>query len=1110
MLGILSPKYVAGTQGDNFLIVLCTALIAISFDQQHRLETIRIGEVINSRPVSNFELIAGQLIGHIVLIGVPMLCFLFFIVFYGVASEYFSFRLGTRIELVSVFSFIVFDAIPNFAFFGSLSVLLAVILKSRILVLLISLSFLFGVFRFGNLLPLSVSGPLQTNSGNHNFPSEIAPTLFNLEILVNRLALLLFTVGFLVASATLLGRKSRSTNHNMLLAGLSMTTGPVLIAILFGIQASEHKQVEHWIEVHDENFIPVAFPDIQEIRGEIDIKPGRSVSLNLTIDMSVETNHDSEFILFSFNPGYRITALAVAGNEIQDYKFTHGLLQVPIQHFSTGVTSIDISAVGTPDQKFAYLDSVSSVARIIGPRVTLLRLLGTKSSIFHHEFVVLSPGIKWYPTSGTATNEDSWELRPRDFFTIDLEVTVPRSWIVAGPAKRQQVKNTERLTFRFKQTEPIPEIALVGSKFEQAALEINGTHFEILYSKAHSKTIEAFAPAINSIHQRLETFSNQLTAKGFKVPFGVISLVEVPSEFRVFGGGTRKDTIMNPPGLILVRECSLFTVPVQGLLPSSARDEVSISDQTWIEWQFNSLSHYLQLPAFESNPTQNFYKNLLTHQTNATGQDAYLLNALVEKLSLLLFSQYDDQFDFHLAINPSVLNLERFDPVDTFFIRQSPTQFDIAVNLHRRRQSIADSPTVWEYVEASALPSVRTGEHSVSATWVARFRSDALAELLLDTFDAERLANTLIELRNRFRGKNFTYTEFETLLREQGVDINGLAGDLVKPSGLPGFAASHAATRQYESGDPPTTYYHVKFNLNNREPVSGPIALSLIYHRAIPNRNLNRLPPFLVESNQSLQVEIVSRYPIKYVWIEPYLSLNRMDLRLELPDFEDSNTPMDVHRSDARIHTINEINQEVVVETSIVIDDLDPGFKIKGMDNYLGGISNIGRRLFGTPDVIMDQGLPVFHLVNPQSLGNSWERKEDPTAFGIYRRTFSISRSGAGVTFAEFTTEVPYTGDWRLEYYLPLGNFHEDVVYMGIRSSRSFPYFAGKVLAKVRNGTRTTTNTLDLRNQKPGWYSLGDYSLTDEEVTVSISDVADEGNAVFADAIRWTPIEKVQ
>lgn len=1107
MLGILSPLYIAGTHGDDFFSVFCIGLLLISIDNLRRDEDYRIGEVVRTLPVSNFDLLAGRLIGNVAVIGIPMLCFLFLIYFCGVVAETFGLDLGTRIEPISVLSFVVLDIIPNFAFFGSLVILLALVLKSRLVALTVTLVSLFGLFWISSRLPLHVSGPLQTITGNSILPTELAPSFLTGEIVCNRIVLLLFAVGFLYIASIFYERTSATKSKELGIAVVSFFIGVGLVGSMFGVQARTHGQIQQWIATHDEHFLPSAFPDIHEIRGKITLNPPHSVSLALTLEVSVDPETIHENILFSFNPGYHVTTLAIAGNEIQDYKFEHGLMRIPKEYFVSEVSTLDISAEGLPDERFAYLDSVDTVSKVIGPGVTQLRLLGTRTSIFHRYFVVLSPGIKWYPTAGTATKEDHWEERKRDFFVTDLEVSVPPHWIVAGPAKRQRVSESENSTFRFKQVHPLPEIALVGSKFEQAAIEYNGTRFEVLYSKSHSNTIEAFGPAEDAIKQRLESFLNELSSKGVEFPFGVISLVEVPSDFRVFGGGERMDTIMNPPGVMMVRESTLPTVPLQGLLPRSSRDEASTLNKPWVEWQFNALTFYLQHPIFESNPTQNFYKNLVSHSTNATGKRAGILNGLIEQLSLRCFDRYDDQFDFHLAINPSVLDLASIDPFETFWMNNdAPTRFDLAVKLDRRRQAIVDSPEVWNVIESNTFPLTDWGQRSVHATWAMRHRSAALAKLLFDKLGSDKVADTLVKLIQQYRGKNFVYEEFETLLKDQGVELEELAGDLIELQRLPGFVVSDATSRPYQVEG--ITYYESKLNIHNHEPASGPIALSLIYHRAIPDRNGNRLHPFLLNSNQSVQVVLLSRYPIQYIWIEPYLARNRMDLRVDLPDFEDSDTPFEVPRGTVAINSIEEIDPKVQQSTTITIDDLDLGFKVNESNDIRSAISNLGRRFFGTQEVILDKGIPVFRQIQRQSHSHVWERKVDTTAHGVYRRTFAISTTGVGETFADFATELPHLGEWRLEYFLPKGDFQEDIKYMGIKSSSSMAYFVGEFRVNVQNGSVTSTETIDAIKLNSGWHVVGDYTVENENVTVSVSDIAQTGNAVIADAVRWTPIQK--
>ena len=202
-----------------------------------------------------------------------------------------------------------------------------------------------------------------------------------------------------------------------------------------------------------------------------------------------------------------------------------------------------------------------------------------------------------------------------------------------------------------------------------------------------------------------------------------------------------------------------------------------------------------------------------------------------------------------------------------------------------------------------------------------------------------------------------------------------------------------------------------------------------------------------------------------------------MDFRVDLPNIADADIPCVVPRGTVAINSVEEINQEVQESSSITIDDLDLGFSLDQRNDVQSAISSFGRRLFGTPEIINDRGIPVFRQIQRQSHQYVWERKEDPTAHGVYRRTIAVSRTGVGETFAAFTTKLPHLGERRLEYFLPLGDFHEEVSFMGIKSSISNEaYFVGEIRLKVIHGDENAPMTFDSSNRNPGWHVVGNYT----------------------------------
>lgn len=1111
MLGVISPRYIMSLLSGNFVALFCTGVLLLSFDQVKLDVDNRIHEVINSKPVSNFELLFGRLVGVVMTIAMPMIVVLFLFVVYGLISETFSLPFGEPIELWSVVSFVCFDIVPNFVLFGSLVVFLALLCKSSFVGLIVTLFVLYTLFWLNSVLPLELSAPMQTVTGSVIFASDLVPTLFTPTIVINRIALLLISIGLVCLSCCLYKRLYPTRLFDLALGSTTACLGVFLIGTLFGFQQFEREEVMQWIEVHDAHFNPSSFPDVKAIRGSITIDPGRSLSLDLKLDVSLNESQSDDFVLFSLNPGYHISHLAVAGIEVTDYEFRHGLLKIPQRHFISSTNDVEISAQGRPDQKFAYLDSIDTVSNIVGSKVRQLRHLGTESSIFRSEFMVLVPGIKWYPTSGTATNEDLWEQRERDFFTLDVEVLVPMNWLVAGPSKRETKQVDRGTSHRFQQKNPIPEFALVGSQFKSASIEVEGVAFEVLYSKEHRENFESFSQSEDSIRERVQRKLENLRDKSLDYPYDSFVLVEVPSTLRVFGGGISMDTVMCPPGMVLIRETTLPTISVQSIVDRAQSEVQDISEEDLLDSYISAVSTYLTHPMFESNVNISFYRNSLQHQINARHAGARSLNMTLEHLTNALFPFTHADFDFQLALNPNIVNFASVEPLHLLGSQLRSRYFSGSLELQMKVQSVLNAPEIWDAVESLSLIDSEQREYNDLKLRSMNFRTQRLARVLRDAIDAEDLALIVSELLNRFRGTNFDFEEFLSVFADHDVVVEELAGDLITKADLPGFLASNPTMIRLNNKELPT--FETSIILQNNRPVSGPVRLSLAYQsedQFAGAWNSLALPPILVGANQALKIVIETSNPVQHIWVDPYLSLNRSKVRVDLPrsnDLRDHETNTDIS---PYIKDVGEVEYLPPKNSFITIDDLDQGFSIME-HSKTGTLSNVftkfKRSLFGENEVQLDKGLPIYQL---DFLGKNigWTRKTDPTAFGRYRRTLALSSGGDGLASAKFSVTLPQIGEWKLEYYLPEKYLLEEISFGGITSALMISNSIGTVQLEIHNDSTISTHTVNAMELSTGWHTVAQLDLTAKPVDVLISNkTSNFYESVFADAVRWTPVE---
>lgn len=1119
MLGFISPRYFASILGESFVFLSCLGVLLFAFDAHTRDQTERIGEVIYCKPISDLEWWAGRLLGLIIVAGVPILLLLAVFIVYCLVSEIFPIPFGEPIEPWSMVSLVMFDLIPNLVFFGSLTLFLAVLLKSRLLALIISLLCLRGLIWITSRLPVSLGELFQTVTGNVVIPSELVPTLTTPEILFNRIALIAISCGLLLFVCVAFPR-SVPDRAAYKLGGIgSIATGVVVFLAMFGLHSLERGHIARWVEVHNAYFDAVIFPDVHHLDGKVDIRPGRTMTMDFTLQVSIpESTDGQEFVAFSFNPGFRITHLSVAEEAIEGEVFRHGLLRIPKKYFSSSVVDLQVQARGRPDQRFAYLDTVDRVASVAGPSVSQLRLLGTENFIFRSNFVVLVPGIKWYPIAGTATREDDWVHRRKDFFTVDLEVVVPRDWVVAGPSKRRLSTQSPRAVYHFERSNPLPELALVGSNFEVSMMEIDGIEFELLYSNLHRRAVEQLGKNIANIRQKIQSELTMLRSKGFELPSETVSMVEVPSVLRVYGGGRRMDTSMFPPGMMMVRENSLPTMNVASLVTATHLDQEHLPEYAGVEAASLLALYFTKHPNYESNATH-YLRNLAVHQTSATGERAVSMNSVLELVVPQLLMDGEAYFDFNIAINPNIVNkrkLSLLDIVNSYFLLNLKPEYQTDI---QRRERTLTSASVMSAVETVSEDWADRSTRSPVTVRAIRLRAKAFIELVFDLLGEEAISASLVELIHRHRGTNFNYSDFFTVLNTEDSNIANSLGDWFSSTKLPGFDASLLAHPKLISPDTDNPIFEVEILLRNGEPVTGPVRIWNAESERV--RSLGPKVPIFLEGDSAKEVVLRSNYPIQYVWIEPYLSLNRDSLRVDVSS-ERPNEDLDRRgrgRRSTTIHAIKDLSpdqapiEEHAFDSSIVIDDLDEGFSVPQKFRIPSVIDWVRVVFDDTDEQELDRGLPVFEIFPLFPTQGKWERKTDPTAYGKYRRTFAISREmwGGDQAFAKFTATLPKTGRWQLEYFLAKGVFEEVFEFQSMRRTEAWDLRVSPVDLMIENANWIETETLRPNDTEFGWRVVGQYDFTQTDVSVLVSNKPHKNfDAVIADAIRWTPVEETK
>ena len=1100
----MTARYTISTMVNDFVAIFSIGVILLSFDIRGRDVQDRISEVVDSIPASNVEIIFGRIAGILLLVLIPCVVFLALITAYEVVSELAGSRFRLGIQPVTVLSLIVWNLFPNLVFYCALVACLAALIRFRLLVAIIAVGVFLGLFWIDNYIPVRFQESLSQFPGSSYVPSDLAPVLASPAIIGNKCVTLFVSIALLFLAASVLPRTDPRRRVTTILGiaatGLAIVVFMVLIISLYRTQNLE----ADWLHEHRRQH-HTSFPDVQHLQGTVEIMPGRKINLDVTLTVNTSTLSNTDWMVFSLNPGYTIQQLAIDGERTTNFSFRAGLLKVSTDLVSDVSHDIRLHAIGKPDDRFAYLDQARDFQ--IFPNRSV-RQLGLRNSIFHSDFVALMPCIAWYPISGSIADRDSIELYKRDLFTIDLTVSVPSRWQVATVGKRYVLEDQSRSQIQFISGAPVPEIALLASTFDRRTKSIEGVEFEVLFNKKHLQNLDTLAPFADSVYQWVAERIENARAISLTYPYDVFYVVEVPSNLRIYGGGWQMASVLQPPGMMLIRESSFPTEQFE-FVTKRERSVGWLTEDAQDQRVFDELRRYFANDQQGGNPFSGFARNFISHQVSATERGAIVLQHLLEQLSgqliveaesfsLISMSEFDHYIPSHRV---------GFSP-DTWFGAGS----DYAV---QRRVQIAGLPSTRQMMDQIALFDLDFEANPIDSSRILLIKGHALARSMISYYGAEPIGAFLKRLLTEFRGQHFNAADFLRIASEVSLDFDEWVVPWLEDTILPGYLFETPIVSRFESEESDDVQYQTTFVVHNAEPMSGLVRIFWAANDTNnprdndwPSGNLIRSDPIFIAGHHSKRFAIQSDIPLRGLWVDPFLAFNVEAFELPVPEFDeygDQNSSM--------LPFVSDVDWRVPESEGIVVDDLDPNFSIVMRDMNTG----VFLQPQASTAVSETNGEYVLGLPWDRYLGaNEWNRVFNPSSFGKYLRTYVRIARGEEKSAARFVVSLPHDGHWRLEYYMPKPAFVPGGYGVSdLFSYRSYITRSANPRApeehyriEIRSGDIKWDEQFDIAIANVGWNDVGEFSLSSTEVEVLVSDWAGhEEVLVYADAIRWTPVE---
>ena len=872
-----APRFVMSQVGVFLVWIFLVGVIFLAFDVRARDRRERIVEVLDARPMSNAQLLTGRVLGVVATALIPTLLLLGFVQAFGTVGG----SLGAPTEPVqgiSLATFLLVDAVPMFVAWGALVVLLAVVLRNRLLVAIAALGLFLAWIWWSIQTPLYLAhlvGP----TGFTDLVSDLLPRFAEPETLAHRLLLLALAAGVLALAAALHPRPDGKSPF------VGIAVGAVLLAVggagMFGLYRHATDGLverQRWLAAHQD---AAQFPraDLEHLEGVVRIDPGRLLEMDLVMRLVAPADAGAgPALVFSFNPGMAVEDVRVDGEPVAA---THRDGLLIIAPAPAGTFELALKASGVPDPNFAYLDSDHDFLTDGTPNQNVNVFLGRDASIFEPEYVALMPGIRWLPRPGANVGIDDPTHFGRDFFTVDLVAEVPPGWLVAGPGRRQGEGEGR---FRLAPDTPVPAIAVLASAFERRAMEVAGVELELLMDPRHADALTSFEDAAAPLREYLEELLDDAARLGLVYPYEALSLVETPAALRVVGGGWRMRSVQGLPGVMLMGERGFPTARFDLAFRRAGKFK---DVEGGVEaFKIRALRRFFGSDFKGGDPSVGAARNFLHHQVGVEpgGMGATALEYVVEELVTRLLTGSDAFFSAHF-----------FTPEggsSRGLLTQTATDaFDFGSGPPRALDVVANRPVVWDLALGTSLADLDPAFNAARVLDVLALKGRAVARSILDALGRERAGALLAELRRRHAGGHYDLDAFYAAAREIGTDLEALLGDWQNDAALPGFLASTATLVRLPETAQGTPLYQTRVHIRNDESAPGLVRLRYLTRAGrVRGRGVESTEPVRVAGNSSVEIALVTTGPVRMLSMSPYLSLNRGDVQITI-DLRDGGQP---------------------------------------------------------------------------------------------------------------------------------------------------------------------------------------------------------------------------
>jgi len=1046
-------------------------------------------DVIYIRSMTNANYIFGKVFGILIVFISLNLVVLFIALIYNV------FFVDVGIAWEAYFLYPLLLSIPSLMFIIGLTFLVMMLFRNQAVTFIALLGFSAIVIFF-----LS-----QKMNQLFDFTGFYLPFLFSdfigfsnfSDILVQRSLYFLLGCGFIFTAVLFLKRlpQSRYMNRISLILLIVCFTGAGILGFIYVSKIENGRKFRSEILslMNDMRQYPVV--SVETCTIEL-IHSGKEIEALAEIRFSNKTSEEMENLIFSLNPGFKVSQVTYQDNDVSFIREIHVLKiqpDVPVKPGEMGVLTVKYG--GKIDDRACYVE-IDEEERSKSNRLSFYNI-GKRHSFITPEYVLLTPVTNWYPIPGTEGGNLYSGSKRMDFINFNLKVRTNKN---LRAISQGTVITESPGEYNFKSDAPFPGISVAIGKYESKSVMVDSIDYTVYYLNGHDYFTQYFDKLGESLKELISSniaeYENKLE---MNYPYKRLSLVETPIQFFAYH---RTWT--------LSMETSL---PEQILLPENGLSLTS--------GDFKQFSYFMSrrgrggpgraMPEITPEQLQEFLfmmfvnNTFLTTGSQTRGFGGFRrMGSSVATQALSSISIQESPADYSLF--PLYYTHTRHFSSEKWPMFNLVMENYLSGKLKDIRSIFRGFFTGLSEQDRSNLSLMKYSLEEIMAdpdlvdnfSETVNLKSTVLFSLIESGVDSRSFEQFMKDYLESIIFTDKPVVDFITAINERfGIQLESYLNSWMKEKNLPAFVMSDVES--YEILDNDKTRYQILFDVSNIESVSGIIKVELMTRgggmggpglRMGGGRN-----PFEPEGekiiplsgNQTKRIGLIVDNEPFMMTINTYTSKNLPSVITR--NFGEIEHNEEIKPFDGAIVLDKPVNP--TVQGTVVMDNEDSGFKVQSETSDASVLKLLN---------IINEEEEEYIGFRFRDLPKVWKPTTGGNYYGTYRLSAHYIRAGKGQNKVSWEAQIPESGSYDVYAYYPgFGRMFRGRGREGDLNNQSpvkdFHFF-------VHHDDGVEEITVDLSNADEGWVFLGSFYFSKGEATVELTDKS-QGRIVYADAVKW-------